>query len=183
MVKNILLLTGSPRRGGNSDMMANAFIKGAQEAGHKIMRFDAGYENILGCKACDSCFSKGSEKACVFNDGFNELAAMMQKAEMIVLVSPLYWFSFSVQIKAAIDKWYSFDVGKKDIPIKEIALLATGETNDIKDYGGMIQMYERLIFYKGWTDKGRILAMNVYEKGDILKTDYLDQAEKLGKSL
>ena len=58
MNKRILILTGSPRRGGNSDLMADAFAKGASEAGNIVMRFDTAHKHIQGCRACDNCFSK-----------------------------------------------------------------------------------------------------------------------------
>lgn len=110
MSKRILILTGSPRKGGNSDLMADAFAKGASEPGNIVVRFDTAHKHIQGCRACDNCFSKG--KACVFNDDFNELASLMAESDAIVFCTPLYWYSFPTQMKAAIDKFYSFCIGK-----------------------------------------------------------------------
>lgn len=93
MNKRILILTGSPRRGGNSDLMADAFAKGASEAGNIVMRFDTAHKHIQGCRACDNCFSK-ENKACIFNDDFNELASLMAESDVIVFCTPLYWYSF-----------------------------------------------------------------------------------------
>ena len=110
-MKNILILTGSPRVGGNSDLMADAFQKGAESAGHKVIRYEAGRNAILPCRACESCFSNG--KACVWDDRFsNELAPLIEEADVIVLATPLYWFTFPAQLKAAIDKMYSFIIGE-----------------------------------------------------------------------
>lgn len=58
MSKRILILTGSPRRGGNSDLMADAFAKGASEAGNSVVQFNTAHKHIQGCRACDNCFSK-----------------------------------------------------------------------------------------------------------------------------
>ena len=126
MSKRILILTGSPRRGGNSDLMADAFAKGASEAGNSVVQFNTAHKHIQGCRACDNCFSK-ENKACIFNDDFNELASLMAESDVIVFCTPLYWYSFPTQIKAAIDKFYSFIIGKKDVPIKECMLLSCGD--------------------------------------------------------
>jgi len=58
-MKEILVLTGSPRKRGNSDLMADSFMKGAMEAGHNVTKFKTAFKNINGCRACNSCFSKG----------------------------------------------------------------------------------------------------------------------------
>lgn len=60
MSKRILILTGSPRRGGNSDLMADAFAKGASEAGNSVVQFNTAHKHIQGCRACDNCFSKAT---------------------------------------------------------------------------------------------------------------------------
>lgn len=82
-----------PPRRGNSDQLAKAFAKGAQEAGHTVTTFDAGRSKIGPCRACDTCFSKGV--ACSFDDDFNKLAPLLEQADAIALVSPLYWYDIS----------------------------------------------------------------------------------------
>ena len=181
MPKNILILTGSPRKGGNSDLLAEAFIAGARQAGHTTVKYATAQKNIKGCKACKTCFSKGV--ACSFADDFNELAPLVEQADMVVFATPLYWFSFSVQLKAAIDKFYSFLIGKKTLKIKECVLLVCGVAQDEAEYEGIIKSYELIAHYQGWTDRGIIIVPGVNEKGDILKTDGLKRAEALGKSL
>jgi len=176
--KNILVITGSPRKNGNSDLLAGAFIKGAEKSGHSIVRFDAGRKKISGCIACNKCYSKGT--ACVFKDDFNELAPLVEKADMLVLVSPVYWFSFSAQIKAALDKFYALIVGKRTINIKENVLLACAETDDMTDFDGIVRSYELVNRYMEWSDRGRLLVPNVNNIGDILKTNTLEEAEKIG---
>ena len=71
MSKQILILTGSPRPNGNSFLLAEAFTKGAEEAGHTVRRFDTAHVEIDGCRACNQCYQHG--KACVFDDDFNLL--------------------------------------------------------------------------------------------------------------
>ena len=181
MKKNILVLTGSPRKNGNSDLAADAFIKGAKDFGHKVEKFRAGKKTVDGCVVCNKCFSKGT--ACVYKDGFRELAPLLENADMIVFSTPLYFYSFSAQIKTAIDKIYSFHVGKKPLKIKECVLLACGETDDEKDFDGLVKSYELIADFMNWEDKGRLIVTGVNKKGDISKTDALDRAEKLGANI
>lgn len=180
-MKNILVLTGSPRKNGNSDLLADAFISGAKEAGHELHLFAAGRKKIRGCMACQTCFSKGA--ACSFKDDFNEVAPFIEKADMIVFASPLYFYSFSTQIKSTIDKMYSFFIGKRPLKIKECMLLGCGETNEIKDFDGMVRSYELIADFMKWEDKGQIIVPNVNHKGDILQTDGLAKAKILGLSI
>lgn len=181
MEKTVLVLTSSPRKDGNSDLMAAEFIQGAKEAGHQILRFDAARKKVNGCRACQKCYTNGS--ACVFNDDFNEFAALAEQADTLVICTPLYWFNFPSQIKAVMDKWYSFMVAEKELRIKEVMLLACGETDRLEDFDGMVKTYQSINDYMKWKDAGVLLALNVNQKGDILKTDYLEQVHKMGREL
>jgi multimeric flavodoxin WrbA len=89
MGKEILVLTGSPRRKGNSDQLADAFIRGAAEQGHGVHKFEAAYKNISGCRACNMCWSSGTDP-CVVKDDFYELAPLLESCETVVFVSPVY---------------------------------------------------------------------------------------------
>lgn len=178
MKKNILVLTGSPRVGGNSDVLADAFIKGATKAGHEVVKCEAGKKNIMGCKACNACYSKG--KPCLFDDDFNSIAPLMEKTDVIVFVTPLYWSTFSAQLKAAIDKMYSFIIGGKELKIKESMLLVCGEADDESQFNGIISTYKLIADYQKWTDRGNLIVPGVSNKGDILSTKYLALAEKMG---
>ncbi|MDE6189262.1 MAG: flavodoxin family protein, partial [Clostridia bacterium] len=101
MGKKIVVITGSPRKRGNSFAMTNAFIKAAQDKGHTITRFDAAMQNVGGCRACETCFKTG--KACSFDDDFNIIAPEIEKADVVVFTTPVYWYSFPAQIKGVID--------------------------------------------------------------------------------
>lgn len=179
MTKNILVLTGSPRIGGNSDLMADAFIKGAKAAGHEINKFEAGRKDIKECKACDTCFSKGT--ACSFNDDFNTLATYLEQADSIVFFTPLYWFSFPSGLKAAIDKLYSFYKGNRELKIKESQLFVCGETDLKSDFDGIVKSYDLIAEFREWENLGHYIVTCVHEKGDILSTNALEEIEKLGR--
>lgn len=178
MSKNILVLTGSPRARSNSDRMADAFIKGAEAAGHTVTKYKTAEKKIGGCRACNQCYSKG--KACVFDDDFNKLAPLMEDADVVVLVTPLYWFSFPAQIKAAIDRFHAMTMAKRPIQGKECVLMVSAADSDIQVFGGIQRSYELIAQYLNWKDRGQLYAKNVYEPGDIEKTDLLKRAEELG---
>lgn len=181
MKKNVLVLVGSPRTDGNSSMLADAYINGAKKAGHETVKLDIGKMDIKGCKACDTCFSKG--QPCSFNDDFNKIAPYLEKADVIVFSTPIYWFTFPSELKAAIDKLYAFIIGKKQLKIKESQLLVCGEAKDEASFEGIIKSYEDIAAYEGWTNRGNFIVPGVCAKGDILSTTALEQVERLGTEL
>lgn len=180
MKKNILVLTGSPRKGGNSDILADAFIKGAEEAGHNVARFEAGRKSIMGCKACNKCYSNGNP--CVANDDFNELAPMMEKADSLVIVTPLYWYTYPTQVKAAIDKIYALLVGQRPIKIKESALIVCGDSVGTEVFEGIQKSHQEINNLLHWENKGMLIVPEVEAAGDVLKTDFPQKAEEMGRN-
>ncbi len=113
-MKKIVVITGSPRRDGNSAAMTEAFVKAAEAKGHSVKRFDAANMKLGGCRACETCFSTG--KACTFDDDFNAIAPDILEADAVVFSTPVYWYSWPSQIKCVIDKLYSFCVAGKPWP-------------------------------------------------------------------
>lgn len=180
-MKNILVLTGSPRKNGNSDMLADAFIKGASEAGHRAEKFITANRTIAGCRACDTCFTK--ETACAFRDGFTELEPLYERADAIVFVTPLYFYGMSSQIKAAIDRLYAYVSEKCSRPlhIAESAFVICGGEDHLETYTGAVETYKNIVKYMQWKDRGVLIAPGVFYKGDINKTGALADAEKLGR--
>lgn len=102
MGKNIVVITGSPRKGGNSSAMVDAFTAAAEELGHEVTRFDAALSNVGGCRACETCFQSG--KPCTYDDDFNTIAPAILKADGIVFAAPVCWYSFPGQIKNTIGR-------------------------------------------------------------------------------
>ena len=118
MGKKIVVITGSPRKNGNSLAMTNAFIEAAEARGHSVTRFDAVSLNVGGCHACETCFRSG--KACSFDDDFNSIAPAILEADTIVYTMPVYWYSIPAKIKAVIDKTFPFGIEDKNIAEKSI---------------------------------------------------------------
>lgn len=181
MAKNILVLTGSPRQGGNSDQLADAFIRGIQQAGHTSVKFSTADKHIKGCIDCKTCFSRGS--ACSIPDDFALLAPLVEQADMVVFATPLYWFTFPAQLKAAMDKFYSFLIGKKPLKVKECVLLVSGGGKELRTYDGIVKSYQLAAEFLHWQDRGVIIVSGLHDKDEILQTDGLQRAEALGKSI
>ena len=181
MSKKVLVLTGSPRVGGNTEILADAFVKGAQAVGHVVMRFDAGRKEMKGCKACNACYSNGS--ACPFDEDFSELAPMIEAADTIAFITPIYWFSFPTQIKAAIDKLYALLVGQRKINVKETLLIVCGEMDDTSIFEPVVSTYRTISGYMQWQDAGTLVVPAVLNEGDVRATDFPAKAEAMGREL
>lgn len=183
MKKNVLVLTGSPRPHGNSDLMADAFIQGAREAGHEVTKFDCAHHRMAGCIACDVCWSRGS--ACAVQDDFQQLIPLLEAADVLVFAFPLYWSSMPSQMKAPIDRLYAYCAPNCRTPLKasESVLLVCGEAEDESYFRDAVHMYSDMADYFKWRQRGNILAPGVREKGEIEHTDALARARALGAAL
>ena len=181
MSKKIVVITGSPRENGNSFAMTDAFIKAAEEKGHRVTRFDAAMKNVGGCHACETCFKSG--KACSFDDAFNEVAPAILEADAVVFTMPVYWYSIPAQIKGVIDKLFSFCVAGKDVAGKECALIACCEEDDISVMDGVRIPVERSAALLKWKMVGEVLVPGVLNAGDIEKTDGCGRAAALADKI
>ena len=177
MSKKIVVITGSPRKNGNSFAMTDAFIKAAEAKGYAVTRFDAAAMKLGGCHACETCYSTG--KACTFDDDFNIIAPAILEADGLVFTMPVYWYSIPSQIKAVIDRIYSLVVGGKDIVGKECALIACCEEEDLTVLDGVRIPMERTAALNKWKMVGEVLVPGVLNVGDITKTDGCAQAAAL----
>ena len=170
MSKKIAVITGSPRKNGNSFAMTDAFIKAAEAKGHTVTRFDAAMMKIGGCHACETCYKTG-------------IAPAILAADAIVFTMPVYWYSIPAQIKGVIDRIYSLVVGGKDIAGKECALIACCEEEDLSVLDGVRIPMERTAALNKWKMVGEVLVPGVLNAGDIEKTDGCRQAAALADKI
>ena len=169
MSKKIVVITGSPRKNGNSFAMTDAFIRAAQQKGHSVTRFDAAMMQIGGCHACETCYKTG--KACSFDDDFNTIAPAVLEADAVVFTMPVYWYSIPAQIKGVIDRLYALVVGGKDYAGKECALIACCEEQDMTVLDGVRIPLERTAALLQWKMVGEVLVPGVLKAGEIDGTD------------
>lgn len=179
MSKKIVVVTGSPRKNGNSFAMTDAFIQAAQAKGHTVTRFDAAMMKIGGCHACETCYKIG--KACSFDDDFNTIASAILEADAVVFTMPVYWYSIPAQIKGVIDRLYSLVVGEKDYAGKECAMIVCCEEHEMDVMDGVRIPLERTAALLKWNMVGEVLIPGVLVAGDIEKTDGCAQAAALAE--
>lgn len=176
MAKNVLILSGSPRKGGNSDVLCDEFMRGAKESGNNVEKVFIRDEEISYCNACYYC-SKNDGK-CAIKDGMNALLEKMLAADVLVMASPVYFYSIDAQLKAVIDrtvaKWTRFEN-------KEFYYIMTAaeDSDTVMDC--------TLECFRGFAactndpkEMGVIYGKGLYEVGEVKDSPYMDQAYKMG---
>ncbi|MDO5114866.1 MAG: flavodoxin family protein [Synergistaceae bacterium] len=191
-MKKILAVVGSGRKGGNTDMLADAFIEGAREAGHSVKKIFLGGMEIKGCLGCNVC---RYGKPCIQKDGFNEIASDIREADLIVFASPLYFWTISAKLKAFIERFYCIaeedpepPLGRYErYPVRDCALLMTAEDNYFWTFEQAVSYYRfALVNYMGFRDRGMILAGGcggTNGRRAITETGFLREAREFGKKL
>lgn len=175
----ITVITGSPRKQGNSFAMTEAFIREAERRGHTVQRFDAAFLKVGGCHACMTCYKTG--KACSFDDDFNRIAPAILESDAVVFTMPVYWYSIPAQIKGVIDRLFSLVVGGKPVAGKRCALIACCEEEDTTVLDGVRIPMERTAALLKWEMVGEVLIPGVLNEGDIARTDGCQQAAALAQ--
>ena len=174
---NIIVLSGSPRKGGNTAIMVNAFAEGARSAGHTVEIVDVAALKIAPCHACKYCFSHGG--ACAIDDDMTGVRESLSHADMVVFASPVYWFDISAQLKLAIDRMYAF--GGCGFNFSKVALLLDSGSDGV--YTAAIAAYKAMNAYLKWEDMGIITIPGMTEKGDMKDNPKLAEVRALGASL
>lgn len=155
----ILVLSGSPRKEGNTAAMVESFAAGAQEAGHQVDIVPVCQKKIAGCLACEYCHTKGGGK-CIQQDDMQQVYPLLEEAQMIVLASPVYYHSFTGQLQCAINRIYALD---KPRNLKKAALILSSGSDNV--YGGAIYEYQNsFLDYLKLEDMGIFTAFGKQNK-------------------
>ncbi len=178
-MKKILVISGSPRKKGNTNAMVDAFIKASEVRGNSVKHYDVTNMKIGPCHACMTCYKTG--KACSFDDDFNVIAPDILDADVIVYAMPVYWYSIPSQIKGVIDRVFSLVVGGKDVAGKKCALICCCEEHDATVLDGVRIPMERIAKLLKWEMTGEVLIPGVFNVGDIMQTDGVQQATALAE--
>ncbi|WP_085833725.1 flavodoxin family protein [Clostridium merdae] len=174
---NILVITGSPRKGGNTEIMADVFAQAARTAGHTVIIKNLSQLKVAPCIACQYCFTHDGE--CVQKDDMNSILKDLDTADMLVLASPIYWFDISAQTKCFIDRMYAF--GRKGFHIQSIAMLLNSGADNV--YAAAEAQLKAISSYLKWEIKGIIKAPNMTEKGSIQNSPDLQKVRDFAVSL
>ena len=181
----ILLISASSRLNGNSDILADAFTKGAVRSGNKVTRISLASMRINPCSACDLCASNGNPKGCpcVQNDDMAQIYKLVNENELVVFAMPLYFYTFPAKLKALIDRFYGYYM-TGGYPKREAMLLAVAADDAPNTFDALKLTYGQIMGHLEWKDRGTYFVKGVMAKGDInSRAEVLDDAEKLGASL
>lgn len=179
MSKKVLILSGSPRKGGNSDMLCDEFARGAEESGHQVEKIRVSEKNIHPCVACYHCRDNGGE--CVFKDDMADVLQKMIDADVLVLASPVYFYSIDAQLKAVIDRTVARWLEVKNKEFYYIVTMADEESSSADTTLACFRGYADCV--EGATEKGIIIGGGAYESGEIKNTPAVVKAYEMGKSV
>lgn len=179
MNKKVLILSSSPRKGGNSETLAAAFAKGAQEAGNQVELVHLRETQYGFCKGCFACLKLGH---CVIKDDAVEIVSQMHDADVLVFATPVYYYSVSGQLKTMLDR--ANPLFNTDYAFTKAYLLATAA----EDEPGTAESTEKAV--QGWVDcfprcqlVETIFAGGVNDVGEIAGHPALERAYQAGKEI
>ena len=176
---NILILSGSPRKGGNTELLVEAFVKGTSQKHHVEVVSVHDYK-VNPCMGCNACF-KNEAHACAQKDDMKIIYEKMANVDMLVIASPVYFYGLSAQLKAVIDRFHN--PIRDTFRIKKMALLLVGAATLPELFDSILAQYRLCLNFFKLEDAGHVLVRGVKEKGDIKNTDALNEAFKLGQSI
>jgi len=175
----VLVITGSPHKNGTSAVLAQQFIKGAEEAGHEVCRFDSAFMNVHSCIACEKCHN--TDTGCAFKDDMEKINPELLSADVIVFVSPIYYYGMCSQIRAVIDRFYANDASLHGN--KKTALMLTMADDVIETSDGAVASFKGMANFLDWEIIGTVIGVDCADVSALEKTDYPEQAYNLGKSI
>jgi len=179
MTKKVLVLSGSARKGGNSDLLCDQFVKGAKEAGHQVEKISIGNKKIAPCKGCYYC--ENHNGLCATNDDMAVILDKIQAADVLVLASPVYFYSINAQMKAVIDRCVA---RWQQIENKEFYYILTSAEDSKTVMNGSLECFRGFAdCLEGSQEKGVLLGKGVYEKGEVKDKPIFKKAYEMGRKV
>ena len=175
----IILLEGSPNRHGSSNMLAEHFKRGAEETGHSVEIIDTAHADIHPCTGCIHC---GYEGPCVQKDDVENIRKKILDADMLVFVTPLYYYGMSAQLKTMIDRFCAFNSSIQRKHMKS-ALLTAAWNSDDWTFEALETHYKTLVRYLNLKDAGMVLGYGCGTPAMTERSIFPQQAYSLGKGL
>lgn len=179
MSKNVVIISSSPRKGGNSDTMADEFLRGAVEAGNTVEKINIRDMELKFCIGCLSCQRTGK---CVLRDDMNALYDTVQRADILVFATPVYYYGMTGQLKTFLDRLNP--LFSKDNSFKEIYVLMSAAEDEDSAMDGTINGVQCWIdCFDGVVIKEVLRGIGLTDPRDIDKTDFKRQAYEMGKAV
>lgn len=178
-MSNVVVLVGSMRKGGNTDLLAQAFIEGASKNNDVEVVSVADYK-INPCIGCNSCFTREGHE-CFQKDDMQKVYGKLKTADIVVIASPVYFYGISAQLKAVVDRLHT--PMRQNFPIKKLALILVGAATLPELFDAIKMQYQLVLSFFELEDAGMVLVSGAKDKGDVKNSDGLRKAYKLGLSI
>lgn len=178
-MSKVVILMGSPRKNGNTALLCKAFADGAREHNEVEIINVTDFE-VSPCKGCNAC-AKLDGLTCVQRDGMQRLYPILASADVIAVASPVYFYGISSQLKALIDRLHT--PFRNGFRVKKLALLLAAASSRPTVFDAIVVQYELIASYFQLADLGRVTVQGVKDEGDVEKTDALQKAYDLGRSI
>jgi multimeric flavodoxin WrbA len=176
----VIAFVGSPRRGGNTEILVDEILTGAEESGAKVEKIILNELDIKPCQACDSCKKTGS---CIIEDDMEKLEEKMERSQVWILATPIYWWGPSAQLKAFIDRWYGIYGGGMFKGKNIILAMPMGDKNE-KTARHAVGMMIDSINYLHMNLLETVLAPGAYDLGEVKEqTATLEKARSVGRDI
>lgn len=191
-MKNILVVQDGGRANGNTAQLVSSFVKGAEDAGHKVETISLMKNEVKGCLGCNAC---RYGKPCIQKDSFHDFVPKIENADLVAFATPLYFWTISSRLKAFIERFYCMaqedpapPLGRYEkYPVKDCALLVTAADNFFWTFEQVTSYYKfAVVNYIGFHDKGMLLAGGCGDtngKPQIDKTNHLAEAYEFGRNI
>lgn len=180
MTKKILIVSSSPVKDGNSDTLCNEFMKGALSAGNQVEKISLRDLKIDYCRGCGYC-SNSDYNGCSQKDDMPEILDKILAADVIVLGTPTYFYAMCGQMKTFIDRCCAVYTKVKS---KEFYYIITAAEDDPEALNCVVQEFRGfLACLDSSEEKGVLRGVGVWKKGDVLSTEYPQQAFEMGKNV
>ena len=176
---SIFVLNGSPRKNGNTARLVQSFAKGAEEVGHTVKIEAVALKEIHGCAACEYCRTKG-DGVCIQKDDMQAIYPEILRADMLVLASPIYYYTMTGQLQSALQRTYS--IGQLTHLKKAALILSSGASNM---YDAVRTQYQGIIDWWGVENAGIFAVPGVMPSHYPNNTseEWLERLYQFGKSL
>lgn len=176
-MKKVLILSGSPRKGGNSDLLCDEFFRGALESGNSAEKIRVSEKKVGYCRGCYCCEANGGE--CVNRDDMKEILQKMIDADVIVLASPVYFYSIDAQLKTVLDRTVARWTEVKNKEFYYIMTAADEARESMQTTLACFRGYADCV--EGAKERGVIYGTGVYERGEIRNKPAFSEAYTMGK--
>ena len=178
-MSKIVVLVGSARRNGNTELLAKAFADGAGKQ-HEVKVISVADYRIHPCTGCNCCYTREGNR-CVQDDDMTEIYNLLAQADMLVIASPVYFYGVSAQLKALIDRLHT--PMRNHFRIRRLGLILVGAATIPDLFEPVLKQYQMILRFFGLEDIGTVLVSGAKDKSDVLNGDRVKRAYELGINL